>query len=249
MSEIFVVILAAGMGKRMGNPDRAKVLTPLRDKPLLGYVLETAQSLRPKQIVVIAGHQRQAVANYATSIVPECRVVIQEEQRGTGHAVLQTEPVLGALNGTVLILSGDVPLLSASTLRRLLDTHTQSNATATVLTAVVDDPTGYGRIIRDESNTMIGIIEQKDATETQQKIREINSGVYVVQSTALFDSLHSVQNTNAQSEYYLTDIIAILKERGLGIASFCTEKSWEVHGINTPADLQQTEAILRSTHD
>lgn len=239
-----VAILAAGKGKRMGNPDRAKVLTPLFDKPLLGYVLEQAETLSPDTIVVIVGHQREAVQQYVASVAPAATCVVQAEQLGTGHAIQQTRPVLGSMHGDVIILSGDVPLLSGDTLQRLVDHHRATHAVATVLTTHVPDPTGYGRIVRDTTGRLERIVEQKDASDDERAISEINSGVYVIDATALFSSLDSVRNDNAQGEYYLTDVIGILRANGQPVEAFPTERWEEVHGINTVDDLERAATLL-----
>jgi UDP-N-acetylglucosamine diphosphorylase/glucosamine-1-phosphate N-acetyltransferase len=241
-----VCILAAGKGKRMGDPERAKVLTPLLDKPLLGYVLETASQLHPVRTVVIVGHQREAVAAYAHTQAPYINIAVQDQQLGTGHAVLQTQEALADLEADVLILSGDVPLLSAPTLNALLDHHRGSGAALTILTTSVDDPTGYGRIVRDGQGAVARIVEHKDATDEERAIREINSGIYRVKSEVLFDALHHVRNANAQGEYYLTDIAGILQADGQRVEALVTADADEVHGINTPQDLQRAQAIIES---
>jgi UDP-N-acetylglucosamine diphosphorylase/glucosamine-1-phosphate N-acetyltransferase len=239
-----VAILAAGKGKRMGNPDRAKVLTPLFDKPLLGYVLEQAATLSPDAVVVIVGHQREAVQAYVAEAAPAATCVVQAEQLGTGHAVQQTKPVLGDLHGDVIILSGDVPLLSGETLRRLVEHHRAADATATVLSTHVPDPTGYGRIVRDANGALERIVEQKDASEHERMITEINSGVYVIDADALFSSLDRVRNDNAQGEFYLTDVIGILRSEGRTVEAFPAERWEEVHGINTVDDLERAASLL-----
>ncbi len=241
-----VVILAAGKGKRMGDPERAKVLTPLFDKPLLGYVLDQAGSLDPARIVVIIGHQRDAVRNFVAQYSPEAACAEQLEQLGTGHAVMQTRNALDGFDGHVLILSGDVPLVRASTLQHLVDQHRASGAAATVLSARVPDPSGYGRIVRDGQGALQAIIEHKDASDEQRAIDEINSGIYVVDANALFEALSQVGNSNAQQEYYLTDIIGIFAAQGRIISAWCGPSWEELHGINTPADLQRAADIMTS---
>jgi len=234
-----VVILAAGKGKRMGNPDLAKVLAPLHGKPLIGYVLDQARALHPSAIVPIIGHQRESVRDYIAAVCPEATCVEQLEQLGTGHAVQQTKPHLENIDADVIILSGDVPLLTADTLRSMVEEHRRANATCTVLTTTVDDPTGYGRIVRADDGTLLRIVEQKDASPTERSISEINSGVYVVRSADLFSSLELVQNTNAQGEFYLTDIIDILQRAGATVIAHHTDDAVEVQGINTVADLER----------
>jgi len=231
----------------MGDPERAKVLTPLFDKPLLGYVLDQAASLDPVRIVVIIGHQRDAVRSFVSNYSPASTCAEQLEQLGTGHAVMQTRHALADFEGDVLILSGDVPLVRSATLRELVGQHRVANATATLLTARVPDPSGYGRIIRsDDANqgALQSIIEHKDASDQQKLIDEINSGIYVVDAASLFEALDKVGNNNAQQEYYLTDIIGIFGSEGKVISAWCGPSWEEIHGINTPADLQRAANIM-----
>lgn len=242
-----VVILAAGKGKRMGDPERAKVLTPLFDKPLLGYVLDQAASLHPARIVVIIGHQREAVRSFVSGYSPVAVCAEQLEQLGTGHAVLQTRNALDGFGGHVLILSGDVPLVRATTLQQLVDQHRASGAVATVLSARVPDPSGYGRILRDDKGALQAIVEHKDATDAQRAIDEINSGIYVVDAASLFTALSQVGNSNVQQEYYLTDIIGIFAAQRHLINAWCGPSWEELHGINTPADLQRAAEIMQQT--
>lgn len=243
---IAVAILAAGQGKRMGNPERAKVLTPLRGIPLLGYVLKTTQVLHAHPVAIIVGHQRQAVQEFAQQALPDAQCVVQEEQLGTGHAVAQTEPVLGNVEGDVLILSGDVPLLTAETLTAMISNHQEHHSALTVLSTRVPDATGYGRIIRSDDDLLERIVEHKDATDDERRISEINSGVYLVQANVLFNALRRVGRSNAQGEYYLTDIANILRTDGKTVRVYSTPHWHEVHGINTPADLEQAEQFLQA---
>jgi len=242
--ELAVAVLAAGQGKRMGNPELAKVLAPLHGRPLLGYVLEQASELNPSHIVVIVGHQREAVKTFIDTTFPAALCVVQEQQLGTGHAVQQTARYLKNLDADVIILSGDVPLLRSSTLSDLVTRHRRTRAVATVLTAVVPDPTGYGRIIRNHDGNLVAIVEQKDASAQQLAIKEINSGVYIVRGKELFDALSMVQNVNAQSEFYLTDIIGILQRQHFVVEAWCARLWEELHGINTIDDLNRAAQIM-----
>lgn len=243
-SQLAIAILAAGKGKRMGNPDVAKVLTELHGAPLIQYVLDQTKSLPATGIVVIVGHQKQAVKDFVATYMPSVSCVSQDEQLGTGHAVLQAKELLDKPNMNVLILSGDVPLLTAQTLQGLIDFHNENLASATVLTTTVADPTGYGRIITSADGEFLRIVEQKDATDTELAVSEINSGVYVVKADSLFESLTQVGNVNAQGEYYLTDIIKILKQQGSSVMRYHTPNFWEVQGINTPMDLQAAASAM-----
>ena len=240
------VILAAGKGKRMGNPNLAKVLTPLNNTPLLGHVLQTCNELECERVVTIVGHQGDTVRDYTISQKPDARIAVQEQQLGTGHAVQQTESLLEDFDGEVVILSGDVPLLSASTLRSLMNEHSNSGAVLTVLSAKVPDATGYGRIVRGEGNALSRIVEHKDASDEELEIDEINSGVYIVDRRALFSALSKVKNANTQEEYYLTDIAGILNEDGEKVNVFVGPDWQELQGINTPDDLAKAAAAMEA---
>ncbi len=249
-----VVIMAAGKGKRMGNPDLAKVLTLLDGKPLLQYVIEQSSSLKPVALVIVVGHQHDAVRAFVSSAYPDATCVLQSEQLGTGHAVQQAKDSVvsklgsgGDAASNVLILSGDVPLLTSTTLAALLEHHVKSAATLTVLSTTVPNPAGYGRIVRDSGGELQSIVEQKDATSSQAALTEINSGVYVVRTKPLFDALDRVRNANAQNEYYLTDIVGILKSDGARVEAFHTQRWEEVHGINTAADLARATELRHVT--
>lgn len=244
--ELAVAILAAGQGKRMGNPNLAKVLAPLNGKPLLGYVLAQSNELSPQLVVVIVGHQREAVAAYVSEAMPRAMCVVQNQQLGTGHAVQQTAPLLATTDTDVIILSGDVPLLRAATLQALVDRHRASDAVATVLTARVPDPAGYGRIVRSSDGHLLRIVEHKDATNDERKLDEINSGIYIVRANELYPALDRVSNANAQGEYYLTDIIGILQSEGKRVDAWCAPSWEELHGINTVADLEHAALLLNS---
>lgn len=243
--EIAVAILAAGQGKRMGNPNQAKVLAPLFDKPLLGYVLEQASELHPKRVVVIVGFQREAVVEYVSNTAPYAECVVQEKQLGTGHAVQQTLPLLGAEDVDVIILSGDVPLLTGTTLKKLVARHREMGSTATVLSTRVPNPSGYGRIVRGSGGSLTAIVEHRDATPEQLQIDEINSGVYIVRGPELFKALERVNNLNAQGEYYLTDIIGIIQQSNHRVDAWCAPSWEELHGINTTEDLERAAMIMQ----
>lgn len=240
-----VAILAAGKGKRMGNPDLAKVLAELDGRPLLGYVLDQASALSPDRIVVIVGHQADAVRSYVATAMPWATTAMQAEQLGTGHAMMQTRPML-ADAADVLILSGDVPLVRAATLSALVDAHRSFGSDCTVLTTSIPDPTGYGRVIATADGSIDRIVEHKDASEAERRIDVINSGIYVVDARLLFDALERVRNDNAQAEYYLTDIVSILRADGRRVRHFHTADHTEVLGINTPVELAVAHDVLAS---
>src|SRR5262245_36950607 len=207
-----VVILAAGKGTRMKSA-LPKVLHRVAGLPLIAHVLAGADALRPSSITVVIGHQADALRG-AIRHGSGLSFVVQEPQLGTAHALLQTEDALRGASGTLVLLSGDVPLLSPTTLKALVDRHMASSAAATVVTAVVDDPTGYGRIVR-AGEQIARIVEEKDATSSERQIREINSGIYAFAVEGLFDAVRSIAAENAQREYYLPDLVSIYRERGL----------------------------------
>ncbi len=228
-----VIILAAGKGTRMKSA-LPKVLQPLASRPLLGHVLETAEKLSADEIITIFGHGGQLVKDRFAD--KNIRWVEQTEQLGTGHAVLMSLPVL-AKEGKSLILSGDVPLVSVETLQKLLDT-TQDIG---MITLKVADPTGYGRIVRDDSGNITAIVEHKDASDEQRLINEINTGIYCVSNAKLHQWLPKLNNNNAQGEYYLTDIVAMALADGLDIASTAPTHAFEVDGVNDRIQLARLE--------
>lgn len=242
MTDIHVVILAAGKGTRMKS-QLPKVLHQACGMPLIGHVLATARALGPCSITVVVGHQservREALATHA-----DVGIVVQEPQLGTGHALLMAEPLLDGKTGTVLLLSGDVPLLRAETLRNLAQTHQTSGAALTVATAVVPHPKGYGRIVRD-GGQLAAIVEEKDATEKQRAITEINSGVYAFELAGLFDAVRSIGSENAQHEYYLPDLVSIYRTRGRAVAAVEVPDAQEILGVNTQRELANVGDILR----
>jgi UDP-N-acetylglucosamine diphosphorylase/glucosamine-1-phosphate N-acetyltransferase len=237
-----IVIIAAGKGTRMRSR-LAKVLHPLAGRPLLAYVLEAASSLAPQRLVVVVGHQAEAVQRVCAPYGVTC--VLQEPQLGTGHAVAQAEPVLADFSGDVLVLYGDVPLLQPATARALWDEHRRQQASVTILTARLDDPTGYGRILRDPHDRITGIVEERDAVEQQKAVREINSGVYCLQAAFLFPALRRVGRQNAQGEQYLTDVVAVAVAEQRRVASVTVADAQEVLGVNTHAELAHLETLLR----
>ena len=242
MTNLHVVILAAGKGTRMKSAV-SKVVHPLAGRPLIEHVIRTAAVLEPATITVVVGHGaddvRAALANW-----PNVRFVVQSPQLGTGHALLQTEPVLAGQQGRVLLLYGDVPLLTVDTLRQLLDRHQSTSAWLTVLTATVPDPYGYGRIIRDQGR-IVRIVEERDAGEGEHAIREINSGIYVFELDGLFGALRSLATDNAQGEYYLTDLVAGSVREGRRVETLPIADHVEVRGVNTRVDLAELTRVLR----
>jgi bifunctional UDP-N-acetylglucosamine pyrophosphorylase/glucosamine-1-phosphate N-acetyltransferase len=244
MSDIHIVILAAGKGTRMKSA-RPKVLHCAAGMPLIEHVLRVADSLRPRTTVVIVGHMADAVG-LALQKRPGLRFALQEPQLGTGHALLQAESHLAGARGTLVLLSGDVPLLRADTLRRLVARHQQQRAAATVLTARVDRPQGYGRIVR-EHGAIAAIVEDKDATPAERAIDEINSGIYAFDVEPLFDALRTIGSANAQGEYYLPDLVRIYRARGMAVETISLEDPREILGVNSRKELADVTAILKSS--
>jgi UDP-N-acetylglucosamine diphosphorylase/glucosamine-1-phosphate N-acetyltransferase len=240
-----IIILAAGKGKRMNNPDIPKVLVELKGKPLISYVLEEAELLKPSLMVIIVGFHKDKVINYLNSTAFEnIKFVEQTEQLGTGHAVAQAERIFQDYNGNNLILCGDVPLLSHHTLEKFIEEHNRNEADLSVLTTIAPNPKGYGRIIRDINGNFNKIVEEKDASDEERKTAEINSGVYFIKSELLFNSLKEVSNKNAQGEYYLTDIVDILFKKKARVLAFNLASFSELQGINSQEDLKNVENML-----
>jgi bifunctional UDP-N-acetylglucosamine pyrophosphorylase/glucosamine-1-phosphate N-acetyltransferase len=240
--------MAAGLGTRMKS-NRAKVLHKLDGRPLISHVCHAALALAPRKLVAIVGHQadevRAAVENDLGSKTEGTAFVYQPEQRGTGDAILAARNELTGANRTILVLSGDVPLIRPATLAKLIDTHQSAKAACTVLSVRLENPTGYGRVMRDDAGNFANIVEQKDASEEERAIREINSGIYCFESQNLLDALGQIKPNNAQGEYYLTDVPAIMKAEGLQIAIYQHPDAREVSGINTRAELAEFENLLR----
>lgn len=234
MTTTHVLILAAGKGTRMKS-SRPKVLHHVAGAPMVDYVLATAAAIGAETRTVVVGHEAERV-RAALSGHAGLRFVLQEPQRGTAHAVIQAEPLFAGTTGTLVLLSGDVPLLTAGTLRALLDCHERAGAAATVLTAVVENPAGYGRVVRG-GEEVLRIVEHRDATEAERGIREINSGIYAFDLDPLFPALHQVAADNAQHEYYLPDLVAIYRKAGRRVAALAIDRPDEILGINTRAEL------------
>jgi bifunctional UDP-N-acetylglucosamine pyrophosphorylase/glucosamine-1-phosphate N-acetyltransferase len=242
MSEIGVIVLAAGQGTRMKS-SLPKVLHRLGGKPLFLHALRVAQKLNPSKIVMVIGHGAAAIREaYAGDDVSW---VIQEQQLGTGHAVLCAKKNFADFCGDILILSGDVPLIEERTLAAMVERQREHQAAVTLLTAVLETPRGYGRILRDARGDVTGTIEEKDATQEQKRIREFNAGVYVASPQFLFPALEQVKNDNEQGEYYLPDIASIAVGQRKKIATLRLDDAREVMGINTREELARMEKTLQ----
>jgi bifunctional UDP-N-acetylglucosamine pyrophosphorylase/glucosamine-1-phosphate N-acetyltransferase len=246
MKEIAALILAAGKGKRMRRDDIPKVLVPLADKPLLEHVINTVKRISVEKIVIIVGHRKEKVIEYFSGISNKIEFAHQDEQLGTGHAVMMAKDNLIDFKGDVLILAGDVPLLTTDTIESFINEHHKNKSQISVLSTTAANPTGYGRIVRDEKGSFIRITEEKDANDEIRKIDEINSGIFLVDSIKLFEYLSQLSNDNAQKEYYLTDIIEIAKKKNTNVFAFNLAKYEELQGINSPEDLKKAEEVYNN---
>lgn len=243
MARVKAVILAAGKGTRMKS-ELPKVIHEALGKPMVKYSIEAAMEAGAKaeDVCLVVGHKAELVKEVVGTDVS---YVLQEEQLGTGHAVKCASDFIGE-EGLTMVLCGDTPLITGKTLKALVDKHLEEGNAITVLTARVDDPTGYGRIIKDSWGKFVKIVEQKDATLEEQRVDEINSGMYIFNSDILSDALSKLTNDNAQGEYYLTDTIEIVKSEGLGeVATLIIEDVDEIKGVNSPEQLQEAEEILK----
>jgi len=243
-----VVIMAAGLGTRMKS-NRAKVLHELGGLPLIAHVARTAQALEPQRIVVVVGHQAEEVEKAVIDAVGGelASFVIQARQRGTGDAVESARSVLEHSDSLVLVLSGDVPMIKVETLRNLIAQHQSAKAGCTILSVRLENPTGYGRVIRDDNGAFQKIVEQRDANEEQRQVKEINSGIYCFDARELFNALRKVQPKNDQGEYYLTDVPEIIMANGGKVTVFLHDEAREVYGINSRAELAEFENLIRRT--
>jgi len=231
---IGAVILAAGKGTRMQS-ELAKVLHPICGRPMLSYSVDLAKEIGADRIVAVIGHQAERVREACGE--QGVIFVEQQQQLGTGHAVLQAREVFADYDGRILILCGDVPLLTETTVLALVAHHEASGAVVTVMTVKLDNPGSYGRIIKNDAGEVLKIVEAKDATAGEKEIREINTGIYCVDSRFLFGAVGRIENNNVQKEYYLTDIMEIARRDGYKVSAFVVRDETEVMGINTPEDL------------
>jgi bifunctional UDP-N-acetylglucosamine pyrophosphorylase / glucosamine-1-phosphate N-acetyltransferase len=242
MSDVHVVILAAGKGTRMKSA-RPKVLHHVAGLPMIEHVLASAGQLSPASITIVIGHQGEAVRG-ALAAHASLAFVVQEPQLGTAHALLTTEPLLRDMAGTLVLLSGDVPALSAKSLQTLVATHSAAHAAATVMTAHLQDPHGYGRIVRD-GGKIARIVEERDASTAERAIGEINSGVYAFDLAGLFDAVRAIGTANAQREYYLPDLVAIFRAAGRTVETVTMADAAEIQGINSRVELAAVSRSLR----
>ncbi len=236
------VILAAGKGTRMKS-EFVKVAHTVAGKPVVNYVIEAVLAASAKSVIVVVGHQAELVQELSSGY-PNMSYVLQAEQLGTGHALMQVVPHLTDPNDTVVVLAGDCPLIKPDTLQALLAVHAQSHAAGTILTTEMADPASYGRILRDEAGHVLAIREAKDCTPDERAVREINTGIYCFSAGLLVDSLQKITTNNVQKEYYLTDVLEILRQAGHGVAAYCTPNSEQAIGINTRMDLAEINRVI-----
>ncbi|QNN24550.1 bifunctional N-acetylglucosamine-1-phosphate uridyltransferase/glucosamine-1-phosphate acetyltransferase [Planctomycetales bacterium ZRK34] len=239
------IILAAGKGTRMGS-DLAKVLHPVADRPMVQWVIDACEAAGTRRVIVVVGHQAEAVRE-ALADRDNVEFVEQTEQLGTGHAVMMAAPLYPAdqRDCDVLVLCGDGPLISDDTLKTLVTTHREADACATLATSVIEDATGYGRIVRHADGRFQRIVEHKDATDAERQIREINPSYYCFRAADLFRELDRIDNDNAKGEYYLTDVLGLLTGDGKTVQVVDAVPPQDVLSINTPQQLAEVDALLR----
>lgn len=242
-----VIVLAAGAGTRMKSRT-PKILHTLGGRSMVGHAIAAARGVNPRELAVVVRHERERVAEHVTAIDPDALLVDQDDVPGTGRAVQVAlealEPAGGDVEGTVVVTYGDVPLLETATLAELVVTHTRDGNAVTVLTAELDDATGYGRILRAADGTVVGIVEHKDADDAQRAIREVNSGIYAFDAAALQSALGRIEANNAQGELYLTDVLGIVRADGGRVAGLLVQDRWQVEGVNDRVQLANLGAEL-----
>lgn len=241
MKSRFAIILAAGQGTRMKSK-LYKVLHPILGRPMIQYVIEALKPAKLEELVTVIGHGAETVKS---KIGNESQFVLQEEQLGTAHAVMQAEEILKNKSGTTIVVCGDTPLITSKTFEKLFEYHERSGAKATILTTNITDPTGYGRVIRGETGDVERIVEHKDASDEEKTVKEINTGTYCFDNEALFSALKKVNNDNAQQEYYLPDVIEILKSQNEKVTAFITDDEKETIGINDRVALSHAKNIMK----
>lgn len=241
MANVYAIVLAAGQGTRMKS-DLYKVLHPVCGKPMVEHVIDNIKDLDANRIVTIVGHGAEKVEQTLGDV---SEYALQTEQLGTAHAVQQADTLLADLEGTTIVICGDTPLIRSTTMQELINHHEKLGAKATILTAFAEDPTGYGRIIRGENGEVLRNVEQKDATDAEQAVQEINTGTYCFDNKALFAALKKVKNDNAQGEYYLPDVLSILREEGALVSAYATNDFSEILGINDRVVLSEAERVMR----
>jgi len=229
--------------------DLPKVLHEVSGRPMLAYVLDACRAAGCDRLIVVIGHQADRVRQRFAGLDGDIEWVEQTEQLGTGHAVMVCSRQLAHLEGPVLVLAGDGPLIRPATLRKLLETHQQTKAACTLATSTLDDPGRYGRIVRDDDGNLVGIVEYLDATDQQREIKEVNVSLYCFDAEALRQAVSKLDNANAKGEYYLTDTLAVLRQAGKTLSAVSAVPPEEVLSINTPQQLRQVEQIMAQRAD
>jgi bifunctional UDP-N-acetylglucosamine pyrophosphorylase/glucosamine-1-phosphate N-acetyltransferase len=237
-----IIVLAAGKGKRMKS-QLPKVLHPILGRPMLSYVLDAVFEISPKRIVVVVGYGAEKIKNTLSSI--EVEFALQSKQLGTGHAVRCAKEYIQDYNGSIVIINGDFPLIRSETLKNFIESHKKSNAKISLLTAFLESPEGYGRVVRNGNGDVLRIVEEKDATSKEKRIREINSGAYCVESNFLWEAIRKIDIKNKQGEYYLPDIVKVATKSGNRVGVFIAPDSEEVLGVNNREELATVEERLR----
>ncbi len=249
MTKLQAIVLAAGKGTRMKSP-LPKVLHPLAGKPMILHVLNNLSKSQIQKAIVIIGYGKDEVRNIVGSYIQESQFAseisfaVQEEQNGTGHAVAVAEPYLSSSADFAIVLYGDVPLITPETMKKSYDMLLEQNADGLVISMHLADPTGYGRIIRNNKNELLKIIEEKDASAEEKAVREVNTGVFVFRISVLRSQIHRIENNNAQGEFYLTDIVELMKNNGNKFVVFRSEDPDEFLGVNSPEQLAYLESRL-----
>lgn len=239
--QVYAIILAAGKGTRM-NSDLPKCAHPIIDKPMIHYVFDALSEVKPSEIITVVGYKREVIEK---ALNRKTKFAVQEEQLGTAHAVLSTKQFLEGKEGNTIIAIGDMPFITKKSYYNMLNSHLREENDITILTTFHPNPYGYGRIIRDEDGEVIEIVEERDCNEKQRVINEINSGVYVVNNLKLYKALEKIQNNNKQNEYYLTDIVKILKEQGDKVGTYTVDDYHEISGVNDKYQLVEMEKKLQ----
>ncbi len=242
-SKLSIIILAAGKGTRM-NSDIPKVLHMVNKKSMLEHVISKTNDLNPKKVIIVIGYKSELVKEHLNNY--QLEYALQKEQKGTAHAVMQCKETLNNFDGNTLILSGDVPLIKSETLTDLYNAHINHNAQATILSAKIKNPHGYGRIVR-EKNNFHSIVEEKDANSNQKNINEINAGIYIFNNQVLFENISKISNQNKQSEYYLPDIMPIIMKNHGKVFVHPIKNEHEIKGANTLEQLAELEKYAKKT--
>jgi len=242
MENCVFVILAAGMGKRLGGENQ-KIVRKILGKSMISYILETVKKFNPYKIIVVVGFKKEEIFEELKG--EKVEYVEQKELKGTGDAVLCTESLLKEYKGDIIVLNGDVPFITEKTIKELIKLHRENKSSCSFLTTILDEPKGFGRVIKDGNGKVLGIIEEINADEEQKKIKEVNAGVYIFNSIDLFPALKEIRPDPIKKEYYLTEIIKILNSKNKKVLTYLTDDPEEVIGINTLDDLKRAEEVIK----